>query len=165
MNAKLESFINQKRTEHLISLGLVDESKPIKKRKYTNVYQAGYHLDPVKNLYYTEVTEYEPIDITDEEYQELLKYAPIEKEKYSVTIERAPDTTWSNAIKVIANVLLALIILVGIIVFFVLLDSYYSSAFAWIPIATILSYCILWYPLIVGFSKIVAFAEKNINLK
>ena len=78
--------------------------KPIKKRKYTNVYQAGYHLDPVKNLYYTEITEYEPIDITEDEYQELLKYAPIENEKCSVTIEHTPDTTWSNAIKVIANV-------------------------------------------------------------
>ncbi len=117
MNAKLENFINQKRAEHLISLDLIDESKPIKKRKYTNVYQAGYHLDEEKNLYYTGVTEYEPIDITNEEYQELLKYAPIENEKYGVTIERASDTTWSDAIKVIANVLLALNILVGIIVF------------------------------------------------
>ncbi len=165
MNAKLESFINQKRTEHLISLGLVDESKPIKKRKYTDVYQAGYHLDNVKNLYYTEVTEYEPIDITNEEYQELLKYAPIENEKYSVTIEHTPNTAWSNAIKVIANVLLALNILAGIIVFFVMANDYRTDDYAWIPIVAMLSYCILWYPLIVGFSKIVAFAEKNINLK
>ena len=165
MNAKLESFINKKRTEHLVSLDLVDESKPIKKRNYTNVYQEGYHFDNVKKLYYEEVVEYEPIDITDEEYQELLKYAPIENKKYSVTIEHANNTTWGNAIKVIADVLFALNILVGVIVFFVLLDSYRTDDFAWIPIATTLSYCILWYPLIVGFSKIVAFAEKNLGLK
>ena len=106
MNAKLESFINQKKSKHLVELGLVDESKPIKKRKYTNVFQEGSHLDKEKNLYYTEVIEYEPIDITDEEYQELLKYAPVDKEKFSVTIERTNNTTWGNAIKAIANILL-----------------------------------------------------------
>lgn len=163
MNAKLESFINKKRTEHLVSLDLVDESKPIKKRNYTNVYQKGYHFDNVKKLYYEEVVEYEPIDITDEEYQELLKYAPIESEKYSVTIEHIPSPTWGNRIKLIADILIALNILGGLITFFVLLDSWSTSHFAWIPLVAMLTYCILWYPLIVGFSKIVAFAEKNIN--
>lgn len=165
MNAKLESFINKKRTEHLVSLDLVDESKPIKKRNYTNVYQEGYHFDNVKKLYYKEVVEYEPIDITDEEYQELLKYAPIENEKYSATIEHANNTTWGNAITVIANILLVFNILAGIILFFYMNNSYSTDDYAWIPIVSTLTYCVLWYPLIVGFSKIVSFAEKNLGLK
>lgn len=165
MNAKLESFINQKKSKHLVELGLVDESKPIKKKKYTNVYQEGSHLDNKKNLYYTEVIEYEPIDITDEEYQELLKYAPVDNEKFSATIEHANNTTWGNAIKVIANILLVFNILAGLILFFYLNDSYSTDDYAWIPIVSTLTYCVLWYSLIVGFSKIVAFAEKNLDLE
>lgn len=164
MNVKLESFINQKKNEHLVSLGLVDESKPIKKRKYTNVYQEGSHLDNEKNLYYTEVIEYEPIDITDEEYQELLKYAPIGNEKFSVTEkEDTTNTTWGKAIKAIANILLFLNILAGIITLMIMADDYDESG--WILIISTIMYCILWYPLIVGFSKIVSFAEKNLDLK
>lgn len=165
MNAKLESFINQKRNKHLVALGLVDESKPIKTRKYTKGYEPGYHFDQEKQLYYTDVVTYEPIDITDEEYHELLKYVPIEYEKNDVTIESTNNTAWSNVIKVIAKILLGLNILVGIILYFVMADSYKTEDYAWIPIVSALTYCILWYPLIVGFSKIVDFAEKSIDIK
>ncbi len=168
MNAKLESFINQKRTEHLISLGLVDESKPIKKRKYTDVYQAGYHLDNVKNLYYTEVTEYEPIDITNEEYQELLKYAPIHKDannnKGEDNVEKV--TEYSNTIKTISNILFVVNLIVGIIGLIMLFNS--DDFVTGITSAIIFVYALfgaLYTPIISGFANIVAFAEKNINLK
>ena len=71
--------------------------------------------------------------------------------------EEKKDTSWANTIKIFADILFVLNIIAGVILCFVM-DSHY----VWLPIVAALSYCIFYYPIIVGFSKIVAVAEKKL---
>ena len=168
MNTKVQEFINKmreeekkRRNENLISLGLVDETKKTIVRQYISSYRDDAKYDKEKQLYYIEKEVYEPIEVTDEEYKEIVKYSAFGEEKNQETKE--VSTTWANAIKVIANILFALSIIGGFMLWIILADSYDTRDFAWIPIASALEYCILCYPLIVGFSKIVAVAERKLQ--
>lgn len=160
MNVKVQEFImkmkeeeeNQKK-KHLIALGLIDENKTTEKRKYLDNFVAGAKLDGAKNQYYIETKEYAPIEVTEEEYQEILKYAPIE-EQINEKVKIGKKTTWGNAINITANIYLVL----NIIGAFIL-----AIEFGWIPIVVALTYCILWYPIIVGISKVVKVAEKTLQ--
>lgn len=173
MNVKVQEFINKKkselqekkikqRNEHLISLGLVDESKSVEGVVYFDVWDGSKDVkwDEEKQKYSKRTYIPTPIEVTDEEYDEILKYAPIDKKD---EVKKEVETTWANAIKVIANILLVLNIIGGIILCMVLSSDYSTEDIAWIPIVSALTYCILWYPLIVGFSKIVKVAEKNLQ--
>lgn len=173
MNVKVQEFINKKkselqekeikqRNEHLISLGLVDESKSVEGVVYFDVWDGSKDVkwDEEKQKYSKRTYIPAPIEVTDEEYDEILKYAPIDKKD---EVKKEVETTWANAIKVIANILLVLNIIGGIILCMVLSSDYSTEDIAWIPIVSALTYCILWYPLIVGFSKIVKVAEKNLQ--
>ena len=92
MNAKVEEFIKNKKNEHLLSLGLVDESKTIIKKEYIgDIFIHGAKYDPDKRLYYISKEINGPIEITDEEYLEILKYAPI--------VEKKEDTPNNLSIK------------------------------------------------------------------
>ena len=152
MNTQLEEFINKKkiekieeqkkkRDEHLVSLGLVDESKTIKVRKYYEYDIPGCKFD--SHGYYKEVESYVPIEITDEEYEELLKYVPapistIQQE------EEEQSAKWANRIKIISTLSLIvsiILVLCGIIV---------GMEFVVIGLSGI-----LYYPMIRGFAKIV----------
>lgn len=160
MNVKVQEFImkmkeeeeNQKK-KHLIALGLIDENKTTEKREYLDNFVAGAKLDGAKNQYYIETKEYAPIEVTEEEYQEILKYAPIE-EQINEKVKIGKKTTWGNAINITANIYLVL----NIIGAFIL-----AIEFGWIPIVVALTYCILWYPIIVGISKVVKVAEKTLQ--
>ena len=160
MNVKVQEFImkmkeekeNQKK-KHLIALGLIDENKTTEKREYLDNFVAGAKLDGAKNQYYIETKEYAPIEVTEEEYQEILKYAPIE-EQINEKVKIGKKTTWGNAINTTANIYLVL----NIIGAFIL-----AIKFGWIPIVVALTYCILWYPIIVGISKVVKVAEKTLQ--
>ena len=174
MSKKVQEFIDKmkkeerkKRDEHLISLGLIDESKTIITRIDENVYShtPDSRYDKEKGCYYVETTKYFPIEITDEEYQEILKYSSFANNKTEEIKEVVEEvsTTWANVIKVIANILLVLNIIGGFFLYIMLADSYKTENYAWIPIVSALSYCILYYPLIVGFSKIVAIAERKLQ--
>ena len=86
MNAKVQEFIDKmkeiektKKEEKLISLGLIDESKTITKRKTIDVDQftTNAKYDSINKEYYVETNEYFAIDVTDEEYQEILKYSSV----------------------------------------------------------------------------------------
>ena len=168
MDAKVQEFINKmkeeekrQRDEKLISLGLTDENKKTVIREYLkyNRYDAKY--DETKKQHYIEKEINYPIEVTEDEYQEILKYSSFIKNE---TIEvKETSTTWADAIKVIAIILLVLNIIGGFILWLVLADDYDTKDFAWIPIASALSYCILYFPLIVGFSKIVAIAERKLQ--
>lgn len=173
MNAKVEEFLKIKKDElkkkeleqknaHLISLGLIDESKSRNGIVYLDGWDGTQECkwDAEKQQYYKGAKVSSPIDVTDEEYQEILKYAPING---GTKTPKESETTWANAIKIIANILLALNIIGGIILSIVLSNSYKTDDFAWIPIVSALTYCILWYPLIVGFSKVVKVAEKTLQ--
>lgn len=160
MNVKVQEFIKKMREEqenqkkkHLIALGLIDESKTTEKREYLDNYVAGAKLDGAKNQYYIETKEYAPIEVTEEEYQEILKYAPI-KEEINEKVKISKKTTWGNAINTTANIYLVLNIIGALIL---------AIEFGWVPIVVALTYCILWYPIIVGISKIVKVAEKTLQ--
>ena len=174
MNAKVQEFIDKKkselkeeelkkREEHLISLGLVDESKSVEGVVYFDIWDGSEECkwDEEKQRYVKRSYVPAPIEVTDEEYQEILKYAP--KERTETGVKKEPDTTWGNAINTIANILLAINIIGGVTLCIILSNDYSTADFAWIPIVSALTYCILWYPLILGFSKIVKAAEKTLQ--
>lgn len=64
-----------------------------------------------KNLYYIEKEVYEPIEVTDEEYKEIVKYSVFSDVKIQKTKEIS--TTWANAIEKIAYIQLGLNIIGG----------------------------------------------------
>lgn len=157
MNTQLEEFINQKkaeqkkkRDEHLISLGLVDKSKTTKVKKYIEYDIPGCMLDSSGKIY-MEVDEYDPIEITDEEYEELLKYTSTQNEKKEI------NTTSTNTINTIAGILLALSIITTIAGILFCFD--YEGNVIGIPLTIVGIFSCLYYPIIKGFSKIVAMAE------
>ena len=173
MNTKVQEFINkmkikemEERNETLISLGLIDESRTIINRRTRGVdsYTPNSQYDKEKKQYYVETKEYAAIEVTDEEYNEILKYAPFAKNKVNDDKEvKEMSTTWASAIKITVNILLAVNIIGGFILYNVLADDYDTRDFAWIPIVSAILYCILYYPLLVGFSKIVAVAERKLQ--
>ena len=175
MNAKVQEFINKmkeeqnaielkRREEHLISLGLVDDSKTTSGIIYLEKWDGTEEckFDYKLQKYYKEGCIKAAIEVTDEEYQEILKYAPITKEETN-DVKNSCGTTWANAIKVIANILLAINIIGGLILCVVLSSDYTTDDFAWIPIVSALTYCIFWYPIVIGFSKVVKVAEKTLQ--
>lgn len=81
MNPQLEKYINEKkeemkkqRDEHLISLGLIDESKTKVERILFDSFKDGAKYDSSLKKFIVENVTTFPIDITEDEYQELLKY-------------------------------------------------------------------------------------------
>lgn len=168
MNNKVQEFINKQKEKelkqkeaHLISLGLIDESKSINSIEYLDEWDGTNECkwDTVIRKYYKEIEQKVALTVTDQEYQEILKYAPITSEtNHTKTIE----TPWANSIKISANIFLALNILAGIILCLLLANNYHTDDYAWIPIITAFINCILWYPLNIGFSIIVKLAEKKL---
>jgi len=167
MDAKVQEFINKmkeeekkQRDDKLISLGLTDENKKTVIREYLNYKRYDAKYDETKKQHYIEKEVESPIEVTEDEYQEILKYSSFIKNETTETTEiKDISTTWASTIKVIANILLVLNIIGGFILWIVLGDK----DFAGIPIVLALSYCILFYPLIVGFSKIVAVVERKLQ--
>ncbi len=85
MNERVQSLIREKQEEireaknkHLISLGLIDESRS--KRVELVSYKEGSIFDPKKGLYIYD--EKFPIELTDAEFIELCKYYPLNEVKY-----------------------------------------------------------------------------------
>ncbi len=125
MNPQLEKYINNRKEEikkqrenHLLSLGLIDESKTIVERilvddidEVKNVHVVKF--DETLNKYYFEEETKFPIDITEEEYQELLKYIP--QDKIKPNKEASENlTTLNKSYKVFAYILLILGIILTI---------------------------------------------------
>lgn len=168
MNAKVQEFINKMkeeekriRDEKLISLGLTDDNKKTIIREYINYDRYDAKYDETKQQHYIEKEVEYPVEVTENEYQEILKYSSFIKSE--TTEIKDISTPWASTIKVIANILLVINIIGGLILCSVLADRYDTKDFFWIPIVSALSYCILYYPLIVGFSKIVAIAERKLQ--
>lgn len=178
MNAKVQEFIEkmkaeqkvkelQKRKEHLISLGLIDENNSFVGKKYLDQWDgtSTCHWDNKERKYYKMVEFKDALEVSDEEYLEILKYCPLTGTKENTkpieeSKEQKVSTPWADGINTIANILLAVNIIGGITLFVMLSSSYSTKDFAWIAIVLGLTYAVLYYPLIIGFSKIVAVAEK-----
>ena len=125
MNPQLEKYINNRKEEikkqrenHLLSLGLIDESKTIVERILVDDIDEVKNVRVVKfdetlNKYYFEEETKFPIDITEEEYQELLKYIP--QDKIKPNKEASENlTTLNKSYKVFAYILLILGIILTI---------------------------------------------------
>ena len=83
MNPKVQDFLDKKkaeerekelerRNEHLISLGLIDENKIGK--KYGSAFEDNARKEKETGLFYVE--RYGALEVTDEEYAEICKYSP-----------------------------------------------------------------------------------------
>lgn len=155
MNPVLQEFIAKAKTEkqrqkeqHLISLGLIDKEKTT--REYNDYYdlQCFPNYDRELEKYYKE--EIHPIDITDEEYEELLKWLPKEN-KVESNISK-----YSGSIEGLAIVYLILSLIAGVICCFI------EAGFILIGIALIISGFIT-YIFFRGFANVVAAAEKYLS--
>lgn len=107
--ARLWAIEQQQRDNHLIRLGLIDESKSNK--KYQDYFSEDAKFDPETNLYYKAANL--PLEVTDEEYAEICKYFPLTKAEESV-LKTGPEKT----LNIIANVTLVCGIIGALILFF-----------------------------------------------
>lgn len=178
MNPKVQALIDQKRKEedikrdqkskddgfmkeqYLLSLGLIDEDKSSYKKIYKDEYEDGCLWDEDKEQWYKEESDIVLLDISDEEYQTLLKYYP--PTDYLVNFKPKDKTTseltYSEIITVTAKIFLIVTIVGCLILAFIVDDS------VWVGVIIILGIInTLYYPLIIGFSKIVAAAEKYLG--
>ena len=178
MNPKVQALIDQKRKEedikrdqkskddgfmkeqYLLSLGLIDEEKSSYKKIYKDEYEDGCLWDEDKEQWYKEESDIVLLDISDEEYQTLLKYYP--PTDYLVNFKPKDKTTseltYSEIITVTAKIFLIVTIVGCLILAFIVDDS------VWVGVIIILGIInTLYYPLIIGFSKIIAAAEKYLG--
>lgn len=170
MNRKIEEFLKakketekKKRDEHLISLGLVDETKSTIHREYCEGNRPGSKYDEDKDRYYIEHVEAVPLEVTDEEYREILRYAPIEDgDRKNVT------TPWANIIRRLSYVYLFCAVVINII----MSVAKYKQACglyedAGVTLAQDIVYSILvtliYFVSIMGISKVVGAAEKYLQ--
>lgn len=190
MNPKVEKFLSEMkeskaneakriRDEHLISLGLVDDEKMIKNRKYSQYWSKKYpNYDKYKDMYYSDTEHPLPIEISDEEYEEILKIAPLSE---SVTKKEKSFASWAGCIKILAYIYLFL----GVSLNLILIANIDKPSIAKWLYNTIggenpefvkklaeqaqvdciesIIYIVISFPFIIGFSKIVAAAEKYLR--
>ena len=161
MNQNVQEFLKKRKSEHLISLGLIDEAKTKREYQYYDYSVPGAKFDDAKNQYLLEKTTYFPIEVTDEEYQEILKYAPMSESKVETVKGKVSKRSWSNIIKTIALVYLVGGILISVFVLF-LHGRYYLGQAICEAFITIFFLCIS-FSLVMGLSTIVAAAEKYLK--
>lgn len=167
MHAKVKEFLDKKRreeaiakAEYLISLGLEDEDKRDVIRKYSSIKSAEFsQYDKEKKMYYCDVELMRPVEVTDEEYKEILKYAPL-KSNSSDDVIAERGISWASVIYTIAQ--FGLIIDIGVTIIQLLIFGLDSL---WVTLGISLSYVILCYPFLMGFAKIVEAAEKFLKEK
>lgn len=178
MNPKVQALIDQKRKEedfkkdkksqedgfmkeqYLLSLGLIDEEKSSYKKTYKDEWEDGCLWDEDKEQWYKEESDIVLLDISDEEYQTLLKYYPPTECLVGNTAKDKTTTeiTCSEIITVTAKIFLVVTIIGCLILAFMVDDSF------WVWVVIVLGIInTLYYPLIIGFSKIVAAAEKYLE--
>jgi len=98
MNPKVQEFLDKKkaeerekelerRNEHLISLGLIDENKIGK--KYGSAFEDNARKEKETGLFYVE--RYGALEVTDEEYAEICKYDNTNEEANSADIKMKED--------------------------------------------------------------------------
>lgn len=179
MNARVEQFIDRMKEEqkvkelkqkeaHLISIGLIDESKSHTERVYCDGtgFDSDVKLDTEKQMYYKEVKKVFPIEVTDEEYQEILKYAPVSESTAEQVNGNTSKRTWSNIIKTIARIYLIGGILINLFTLLMLDRDYMSdNVFNQFLVESLITifFISVSFPFVMGLSTIVAAAEKYLN--
>ena len=139
MDAKVKEYLDaakaaerkkfeEKRDSILISLGLVDPDKT--KREYSDLdyYTYAYpEWDPEKRKHYRIV--HEPVEVTDEEFEEIMKYAPkVSKKEVLNDIKYTPqcvevENGAEKFLAVVNNIALAIGIIAAVFLLFIALDS------------------------------------------
>ena len=170
MNPKVEEFINKmkekqekEKKEYLISLGLIDETKSIDTIDFFDEWDGTKECqwDYNAQKYCKKVQKYEALDVTDEEYQEILKYAPISEpqilNKSKSNKKQVSQTKWANVIYTITIILAFIIVVIGAI--------YATVIESFLPIVYISIYLAIYIPSIIGFARIVEAAEKYLEKK
>ena len=150
MKEKQKQKEQEAKNEHLIRLGLIDKEKS--NREYFPYFVNNKcKWDEDLGKYYIE--KQVPLEVSDEEYNEILKLAEAEVELEEEKPKKSSN--WGNAIEVIAWIAFILTIIPSIFIFIV-------SKFDWVAcllaISAIPSFCLL-----MGFAKLVSAAEKYLR--
>lgn len=173
MNAKVQEFIDKmiekqkgeelkQREELLISLGLIDEEKTKRGIVYLDNWDGtkDCKFDNEKNKYYKESFVPAAIEITDEEYQEILKYAPIIKDIKAAGATPS-ETKWAKIIEFIAYIYLIGGILINILAIASTNEYLRENTPVVAECLSTIFYVCISFPFVMGFSRIVAAAEKK----
>ncbi len=95
---------------------------------------------------------------TDIENIEGLEFINSEEKPYP-----KKETIWSVEIKLLAKIIVGINAIAGIILCIVFAKDYTLEDYCLVPIVVAILNCVIYYPLIVGFSIIVAAAEKKLK--
>lgn len=152
MDAKVKQFIDDakakerakfeaKRDEHLIALGLIDDSKKIiEYTPFSKDNEKGYiHWDEDKKQYYREKPA--PVIVTDEEYAEILKYAPNTTPANTAGQKNTIENGAERFLGVINTIGLILFILTA---FICIIASFEEGYFFFVAIGIIIVGLIYW---------------------
>ncbi|HHT22798.1 MAG TPA: hypothetical protein GXZ87_05735 [Bacteroidales bacterium] len=168
MNEKVKTLIESKKQKlheektkqkqkHLIDLGLVDSTK--RKRFYVDVPIEGALYDEVEKRYY--INKPKPLDVTDDEYEEICKYFPPNE---SYTNQEVELTTVENTLNTLAYVVLWIGIIGGVIGLFTLttVEDRYIEEFS--PEGLIISLAIILFG-VINFAVFKLFVEIAVNIR
>ena len=147
MDAKVKEFLDaakakereafeKKRDEHLISLGLIDEESEVV-REYSSYYSSRFEKwDVDKKMYYYDRKQ--PVKVTDEEYEEILKYST-KNEIEEIEIEEIEiDNGAEKFLSVMNGINLAIGIIAAVVLIFVALDAYRNGGYYFLASVVIL---------------------------
>ena len=148
MDEKVRGFLDKAKSEKLISMGLIKETT----REYGPYGLKYSKYDQETKKYYREVPV--PVDVTDEEFEKICKYAEINRPKHEDVdnvdakiedrgaLKNGAEKTLAvfNTIGIIVGIILAAVcIIVGI-----LLDFEYSILFVLYGLLIIIPFILFW---------------------
>ena len=151
------------KNEHLIRLGLIDKEKS--NREYFPYFvNEKCKWDEEVGKYY--IGKNVPLEVSDEEYQEILKYAEIELEEERKNAKQKKGGRWGNAIIIMAYIALFIGVLANIILMFIVENIRLTETAAaleqWEYFKNII-YIVISFPFLMGFANRVSAAEKYLQ--
>ena len=138
---------------------MIDETKSVETIEYYDAWDGTKECqwDYNAQKYCKKVQKYEALDVTDEEYQEILKYAPISETQILNNKKHISQTKWANVLYKLGLILSIIILIAGIVV------SVVAKSF--LPMFYVILYVVLYIPFVIGFARIVEASEKYIEKK
>ncbi len=148
---KIQEFIKAAKTKereefekqrdlHLVSLGLVDETKTVK--EYSKVYTSQYPIfDQEKNQYYRVVNI--PLEVTDEEYEEIKRLTPPVVDKGEELGENK-----EQLLKVLNGIMLGVAIIATIVLIITAINAYRIGGYYFLAAVALLFISLLNWALV-----------------
>lgn len=142
------------RDKFLVSLGLIKGTERIWSKTIGHPYVSW---DQEREMYYYDAQV--PVDVTDEEFAEIQKYAKYQKsEDVSDSEEELPyDNRAERTLNTINKIIFTLAVIGGIILFFVALVIEQYSLLIW-SLISILGYLVIW-----AFVKVYINISNNLH--